>query len=287
MVGIFSLEAGTLLDLSIAPWSGKGTGEHALLRELVTALEKGDILLGDAYYASYFLVALLIEMGVDVVFAAGTNRKRDFRRGLRLGKSDHIVAWEKPARPEWMGKATYDNVAKRIEVRETRVVLEKPGFKPKMTVLVSTLCDSKTVKNNDLAELYGYRWFIEVDFRSIKTIMKMEILRGKTPEMIRKEIWAHLLAYNLIRMLMFDAAIYHHRKPRTMSFKLALQMMEAFMQAGVLSVGSTSYRRFQEAIIYKTIGLQKRPPEPRMVKRRAKSFPLLQKHRNLYREKVA
>jgi hypothetical protein len=287
MVGIFSLEGGALLDLSIAPWSGKGTGEHALLRDLVTALERGDILLGDAYYASYFLIALLIEMGVDVVFAAGTSRKRDFRRGLRLGKSDHIVAWKKPARPKWMDKQAYDNFAKKIEVRETRVVLEKPGFKAKTIVLVSTLCDPIVIKNTDLAKLYGYRWFIEVDFRSIKTIMKMEILRGKTPEMVRKEIWAYLLAYNLIRMLMLDAAMYHHRKPRTMSFKLALQMMEAFMQAGVLSVSNTSYQRFQKAIISKTVGLQKRPPEPRMVKRRPKSFPLLQKHRNLYHEKTA
>lgn len=288
MVGVFSLEGGSLLDLAIAPWNGKGTGEHALLRELLSAFEAGDIVLGDAYYASFFLIALLIEMGVDVVFAAGSSRNRDFRRGCRLGKSDHVVEWKKPARPKWMDKATYARFAKTIEVRETRVVLKEPGFKAKTIVLVSTLKDEKSVSAVDLAELYGYRWFIEVDFRSIKSIMRMDILRGKTPEMVRKEIWAHLLAYNLVRKLMLDAAIKYRRRPRTISFKLTLQMMSAFLQAGVLSPENLqAYQRFQKAITTKTIGLQKRPSEPRMVKRRAKAFPRLQKSRHLYRRKVA
>lgn len=288
MVGVISLAGGALLDLAIAPWSGKGTGEHALLRQLMSAFEAGDIVLGDAYYASFFLVALLIERGVDVVFAAGSSRKRDFDAGRRLGQGDHIVDWKKPARPKWMDKETYARFAKTIEVRETRVVLEEPGFKTKTLVLVSTLKDEKAVNPRDLAELYGYRWFIEVDFRSIKTIMQMDVLRCKTPEMVRKEIWAHLLAYNLVRKAMLEAAIVHQRRPRDMSFKLTLQMMGAFLQAGVLSPENTqAYQRFQKAIISKTIGRQKRPSEPRMIKRRAKAFPRLQKSRHLYRENLA
>lgn len=286
MVGVFSLEGGALLDLAIAPWSGKGTGEHALLRQLISAFEPGDIVLGDAYYASFFLVALLQERGVDVLFAAGSSRNRDFRRGRRLGKSDHIVKWQKPARPKWMDKATYARFAKTIEVRETRVILKEPGFKAKAIVLVSTLRDARTVSNTDLTALYRQRWFTEVDFRSIKSIMQMDILRGKTPEMVRKEIWAHLLAYNLVRKLMLDAAIDHRQRPRTLSFKLTLQVMGAFLQAGVLSQQNPqAYRRFQSAILSKTIGLQKRPSEPRRVKRRSKAFPRLLKHRHLYRRK--
>ncbi len=287
MVGVISLAGGTLLDLAFAPWSGKGTGEHALLRQLMSALEPGDIVLGDAYYASFFLIALLIEMGVDVVFAAGSSRKRDFAAGRHLSQGDHIVEWKKPARPKWMDKEAYARFAKRIEVRETRVVLEEPGFKAKTLVLVSTLKDAKAVTPKDLAELYGYRWFIEVDFRSIKTIMQMDVLRCKTPEMVRKEIWAHLLAYNLVRQVMLEAAIVHQRRPRDLSFKLTLQMMGSFLQAGVLSPENIqAYQRFQKAIIFKTIGRQKRPSEPRMIKRRAKAFPRLQKCRHLYRENV-
>ena len=259
MVGVISLAGGALLDLAIAPWSGKGTGEHALLRQLMSAFEAGDIVLGDAFDA-----------------------------GRRLGQGDHIVDWKKPARPKWMDKETYARFAKTIEVRETRVVLEEPGFKTKTLVLVSTLKDEKAVNPRDLAELYGYRWFIEVDFRSIKTIMQMDVLRCKTPEMVRKEIWAHLLAYNLVRKAMLEAAIVHQRRPRDMSFKLTLQMMGAFLQAGVLSPENTqAYQRFQKAIISKTIGRQKRPSEPRMIKRRAKAFPRLQKSRHLYRENLA
>lgn len=159
-----------------------------------------------------------------------------------------------------MDKETYARFVKTIEVRETRVVLEEPEFKTKTLVLVSTLKDKKAVNPRDLAELSGYRWFIEVDFRSIKTIMQMDVLRCKTPEMVRKEIWAHLLAYNLVRKAMLEAVIVHQRRPRDMSFKLTLQMMGAFLQAGVLSPENTqAYQRFQKAIISKAIGRKKDP----------------------------
>ena len=287
MVGAISLASGAVLDVAMAPWSGKGTGEHALLREILTVFKPGDIVLGDAYYSSFFLIALLIGMGVDVVFAAHGSRGKDFRRGVRLGKGDHRVQWKKPARPKWMSQEEYQDFPKFIEVRESRMVLQSKGQRSKTMVVVSTLKDAKTVAVANLSELYGYRWFIEVDFRSIKSIMHMEILRCKTPTRVRKEIWAHLLAYNLVRKEMVQAAIQHRRRPRDMSFKLALQMMGAFLQAGVLSSKNTkAYSRFQWAIISKKIGLQKRLSEPRRVKRRPKPFPLLQKPRHLYRKEL-
>lgn len=282
------MATGAVLDLAIAPWSGKGTGEHALLREIVSIFQRGDIVLGDAYYASFFLIALLMRMGVDVVFAAHGSRERDFRRGIRLSKGDHLIQWKKPVRPKWMSVEDYKGFPEAIEVRETRVILERPGQKSKSMVLVSTLRDRKTVTVSDLAALYGCRWFIEVDFRSIKSIMRMDILRCKTPERVRKEIWAHLLAYNLVRKEMLEAAIRHRRRPRDMSFKLALQMMGAFLQAGVLlSENTKAYSQFQWAIISKKIGVQKRPSEPRRVKRRPKAFARLQKPRHLYRQEAA
>ena len=280
------MATGAILDLAIAPWSGKGTGEHALLRKILSVFQKGDIVLADAYYSSFFLIALLMRMGVDIVFAAHGSRGKDFRQGIRLDKGDHLIQWKKPARPKWMSVEDYRDFPEFIEVRETRVVLECPGRKSKSMVLVSTLKDKKTVTVWDLAKLYGCRWFIEVDFRSIKSIMRMDILRCKSPERIRKEIWAHLLAYNLVRKEMLEAALRHRRRPRDMSFKLALQMMVAFLQAGAL--GNTSgYSRFQLAIVSKEIGVQKRPSEPRRVKRRPKAFPRLQKSRHLYHQEAA
>ena len=254
----------------------------------MSVFTRGDIVLGDAYYSSFFLIALLMQMGVDVVFPAHGSRGKDFRCGRRMGKGDHLVHWKKPARPEWMDEQTYADFPATIEVRESRVVVQRPGLKTVVGVLVSTLTDVKTVSVSDLAELYGYRWFIEIDFRAIKSVMRMDILRGKTPQMVRKEIWTHLLAYNLVRQLMLDAAIKHNRRPRDMSFKLALQMMAAFLQAGVLSPDNTkNYQRFQQAIVSKRTGVQKRVSEPRAVKRRPKPFPRLQKPRHLYRKECA
>ena len=284
MVGIFSLSTCALLDLEIAPWSGKGTGEHTLLRQLMGVFEAGDIVLGDAYYCSFFLIAELITLKADVVFPMHGSRHKDFRQGRRLGKGDHLVEWHKPARPSWMDKETYANFPKIITVRETKITSSKPGFRSKSRTIVTTMTNENEVTPEDLGELYGRRWFAELNFRSIKEIMRMDILRGKTPEMVRKEIWAHILAYNLVRKMMAQAAEIYQRNPREMSFKLALQMISAFRQAGILSEKNAhAFSCFLRAIIYKKTGTQIRESEPRVVKRRPKPFPKMKKARHLYK----
>jgi hypothetical protein len=282
MVGIFSLATGTLLDLAIAPWSGKGTGEHTLLRQLMHVFEAGDIMLADAYYASFFLIAMLMKMEIDA------GRDCDFRRGKHLGKGDHLVKWKKPARPEWMDEKTYADFPKTITVRETKMVSSRPGFRSKSRVIVTTFIDTKNVTPTDLSELYSFRWFVELNLRSVKETMRMDILRGKTPAMVHKEIWAHILAYNLIRKMMAQAAVTYQRKPHEISFKLAMQMMSAFRQAGILCENYHDiYDRFLQAIAYKKTGRQLGRSEPRMVKRRPKAFPRLQKPRCFYQKEVA
>ncbi len=285
LVGVFSLATGALLDLAITSWSGKETGEHALLRQLMHVFKFGDIVLGDAYYASFFLIATFIKMGVDVVFPMHACRDYDFRKGNRLGKKDHLVQWKKPKKPEWMDKQTYFEFPNSIIIRESVVIDENHGYRAKRRVLVTTLLNSKKVTLQDLAELYRYRWFVELNLRSIKEIMHMDILRGKTPMMVHKEIWAHILAYNLIRKIMAQAAVLHYRNPREMSFKLALQMLFAFRQAGIFSEKDEKmYAYFIEAITHKVVGNRSGRSEPRMVKRRPKTFPRLQKSRNFYRK---
>jgi hypothetical protein len=288
MVGVFSLATGTLLDLAIAPWSGKGTGEHTLLRQLMHVFEEGDIMLADSYYASFFLIATLMKMKVDAVFPMHFARGYDFRLGKRLGKGDHLIEWKKPAKPQWMDEETYAGFPKTITVRETKMVYARHGFRSKSRIVVTTLIDEKDVTSNDLGELYSLRWFVELNLRSVKETMRMDILRGKTPAMVRKEIWAHILAYNLIRKIMAQAAVTYQRNPREISFKLAMQMMSAFRQAGILNESYRDiYDRFLRAIAYKRIGNQPGRREPRMVKRRPKAFPRMQKPRFFYRKKVA
>jgi len=283
LVGVFSLATGALLDLAITSWSGKKTGEHALLRQLMHVFQSGDIVLRDAYYASFFLIAMFIKMQVDVVFPIHACRGYDFRRGARLGKRDHLVQWKKPRKPEWMDEQTYAEFPDNITIREGAITDAKRGYRTKRRILVTTLINSKQVTLQDLVELYGYRWFVELDLRSIKEIMNMDILRSKTPMMVHKEIWAHILAYNLIRKIMIQAAVIHQRNPREMSFKLALQMVFAFRQTGIFSERDEKiYAYFTEAITHKVVGNRSSRSEPRMVKRRPKAFPRLQKPRDFY-----
>jgi DDE family transposase len=287
LVGIFSLSTGALLDLAMAPWSGKKTGEHALLRQLMHVFESGDIVLADAYYASFFLIAMLMKIGVDVVFPMHASRGHDFRKGRRLGKKDHIVQWRKPAKPEWMDKQMYYDFPEIINIRETTVVDARPGYKTKSRILVTTFLNEKEVTAQDLGVLYGYRWFAELNLRSVKEVMQMGILRGKTPDMVHKEIWAHVLAYNLVRKIMVQAAVVHSSNPRQMSFKLALQMTLSFRQTGKLTEDSEIYACLLRIIVYKKVGNRSGRSEPRMVKRRPKAFPRLQKPRNFYQNQAA
>lgn len=288
VVVVNSLSTGAVLDIAIAPYSGKKTGEHALLRQLLHNFVSGDIVLGDEYYGSYFLMATLMQMGVDCVFPQHNARKTNFRKGKRLGKKDHVVQLKKPVQPDWMDAQTYANVPDTIMIREVQITYSRPGFKTISKIMITTFTCRKDVSAADLSELYGYRWFVELDLRSIKDVMRMDILRGKTPSMVHKEIWAHLLAYNLVRKIMAQSAVLHNNIPREMSFKLALQMMNAFRQAGILhESGNEIYLGFLKAIAYKQVGNRPGRNEPRMIKRRPKSTPRLQKHRDLYRKKAA
>lgn len=274
---------GVLLTFAIGQYSGENTGEHALLRQLMGAFNRDDIMLGDAYYPSFFLMATLIARGISGIFPAKTARKSDFSTGKRLGEKDHIATWKKPRRPTWMTKEEYDAFPQEISVREVEIVNDRPGFRTKARVLVTTFLSPLDVSKSDLGALYEYRWFVELTLRSIKTTMHMDVLRGKTPEMVRKEIWVHFLAYNLIRKIMAQAAWVHGKKATSLSFKLALQTIRAFYHAGL---HPEQHEYLLQAITYKKVANRPGRQEPRCVKRRPKIFPKLQKSRGLYKNAV-
>jgi hypothetical protein len=123
----------------------------------------------------------------------------DFRRGKRLGAGDHVVVWSRPPKPQWMNQATYEQIPESVELREVEVAVAQPGFRTEVLVVVTTLTDGQRYTRDDLAELYHRRWLAELDIRAIKITMGMDLLRAKSPEMVRREIWTCLLAYNLVR----------------------------------------------------------------------------------------
>jgi len=288
IVAAISCVTGSVLDLAIGPYAGKATGEHALLRQLMHVFKEGDVALGDCYYASYFLIAMLIKIGVNVVFPIHAARDCDFRCGKKLGGKDHIVQWIKPKKPEWMDQETYDSIPDEIAVREVFINSDRKGFRTKPRIIVTTFLDPQGVSKNDLNQLYSMRWWVELDMKAIKITLKMDILRCQTPEMVRKEIWVHLLAYNLIRKIMAQAAIVHNKKPRELSFTKALHLIKSFREAGILSESNDQlYAALLKAISRKVVGNRSGRSEPRVIKRRPKAFPRMQKARHLYHQNRA
>ena len=231
MVAVISLATGVVRDLALGPYQGKETGETALFRTLWDGLGAGELVLGDRCFASFFGIAGLACRGVDGLFRMHQRRKFDFRRGRRLGIEDHIVAWTKPERPEWMDEETYAQFPDQLTVRELRVTVQRPGFRINELVLVTTMLDAEAFTKEEVADLFLQRWNLELDLRSIKDVLQMDVLRCQSPEMVQKEIWMHLLAYNLIRGVMAQAAEVHEEQPRHLSFKGALQTMTAFQDA--------------------------------------------------------
>ena len=225
---ITSLATGAIIDLGFSRYAGKGQGEVTLLRRLSGLFSAGDVLLADCLIGNWRCLFEMRERGVDMVTRLNKAlRKADFRKGQRLGKDDHLVRWPKPHIRE-VGRKAQLAMPRYITIREVRVSIKQPGFRTKVMVIVTTLLDPVRYSKQDLADLYRQRWNNELDLRSIKTTMQMDILRCKTPELVHKEVWTHILAYNLIRTIMAQAAMAHDIQPRMISFKGALQTLEAF-----------------------------------------------------------
>ena len=289
LVAIISLATGVVRDLALGPYQGKETGETALFRTLLAGLEAGEITLGDRYYASFFMIAALMQRKVAGLFRMHQRRKFDFRRGRRLGVEDHVVTWTKPERPEWMDEYTYTHISNELTIRELRFKVEQPGFRVNELVLVTTMLDAAEYTKEELADLFLDRWNIELDLRSIKDVLQMDVLRCKSPEMVVKEIWTHLLAYNLIRGVAAKAAAAHGKQPRRVSFKGTLQTMTAFQD--VLRQATTEVREhlieaMLKAISEHEVGDRFGRVEPRANKRRPKAQSYLTEPRGEARKRL-
>lgn len=275
LVAIISLSCGAVLEWATGPCEGKRTGETAQLWQLVPHFRPGDIAIADRYFSGYFMLAWLIRHRVDVVVRQHQLRHTDFRRGRRLGAKDHVVAWARPPRPAWMDAATYATMPETRLLREARV----GGL-----TLVTSLVDAAQVSKKELLVLYHARWQVELDLRSIKTVMQMGVLRCKSPEMVKKEIAVHLLADNLIRAVMAQAAFLGHLLPRQLSFKATLQLVRAFEEN--LRHAPREPLALRRAFLLAGVSRLRLPDrpgrvEPRAVKRRAKPQSLLTQPRHI------
>jgi hypothetical protein len=271
VVCLMSLATAAIIDLSFGPYAGDKTGEQALARQLFSRLDRGDIVLADRAFAGYFLIALARERGADLITRLHQARRVDFRRGKRLGRGDHVIELVKPPRPKWMDEATYKRMPETLELREVDSgATDRDG---KKITVVTTLTDPKRYSRTELAAASKMRWNIELDLRAIKTVMGMDILVCKTPEMITKELWAYVLTYNLVRQIIVASAKRAEVEPRQISFTAALQHFPAFAPA--LSWCSPEEgRRLYETMLdlIATCRVADRPDrrEPRAVKRRKK-----------------
>jgi len=276
---VICLSTGAVWDAAMGRFEGQGSSELGLLRSLDAAFSAGDVMLADAYYCNYFLIATLQAAGVDVVFKQHGSRRTDFRRGRKQGSRDHRVSWSKPYdRPEWMTPEQYAAFPKEITVREVKI----DGW-----VLVTTMLDHKAVSKAELGELYRRRWNVELDLRNIKKTLGMDVLSCLTPHMNEKQMWVHLLAYNLIRLLMAQAAVSAGIHPRQISFKHTLQIWTQWICRGLQSHSRGCHADLFRLIAQARVGHRPGRIEPRMRKRRPKPYQWLNVPRAQARWQIA
>lgn len=212
-------------------------------------------------------------IGADGIFRGHAQRHYDFRSGIRLGKNDHIVSWEKPSKPDWMDQEKYDSYPAETQVRE---------FKVDGNVYVTTFLKYKKYNKQELAKIYKRRWDVEINLKSVKETMDMDFLSCKTPEMVRKEIGIHFLAYNCIRIIIAEACEKHDETPWKISFKGSVQLINSYIPQFFKSaeqINKILYAEMLKSMMKNKIGNRPGRVEPRAVKRRPKAFPSLCKPR--------
>ena len=284
VVVLFALSTGTVLETAMGKYRGKLTAEVSLFREVDQIIGKDDVFLADRAYSSWFDMARLITRGAHVVVRKHQLRKSDFRTGIRYGKDDHAIHLGKPQRPKWMNQEEYDSYPEFITIREIKIRVDNKGFRTREIIVHTSLLDDIDYNKDDIAALFRRRWQAELNLRSLKTIMQMDHLRCKCPHRVRNELRTHLLAYNLIRQLMCDAAISGKLQPWQISFKGTLStVVEMLPTLNVISNVDELCEVLFQSCQRHMVGNRPDRYEPRVLKRRAKGYKLMQKPRRDYK----
>ena len=282
LVVLLSLATAMVHDMALGPYAGKETGETALFRQLLAGVDPQTIFLADRYYCSYFLIAMALLGRCDFVVRLHQRRKVDLSKTQRLGPDDHLIVWTRPTMPDWMDQACYEQIPESMSLRLIKVQIQEPGFRVESLWVVTTLVDAQKYPREDIADLYRQRWMVELDIRTIKKTMGMDILRCKSPAMVRQEMWTCLLAYNLIRKALLEAAYETDHSPRELSFTTAMQTIAASLGTLAGADKELEARLIAAQIASLTeqiVGDRPNRVEPRAVKRRWKPIALLTKPR--------
>lgn len=283
LVGIFSLASGGLEN-----YASGNLHEHEtlLFRSLWQKLEKGDVILSDRGFCSYAALALLSQRGVDAVMRLHQARKIDFREGRRLGPDDRLVTWKRPKENTGVWSTEeWNALPETLQLRMIRLQVSAAGFRTKTVTLITTLTDAVRYPAEEIRALYAKRWVVELHFHQIKILLGMDIMRCKSPDLVDKEALMHLIAYNLIRVLMQQAANTYQTELGRISFKGTLDTVRHFGSA--IHAARLTPRK-QDALIDEMLKfiasdqVPERPErsEPRAKKRRAKNYHLLTKPRS-------
>jgi Transposase DDE domain len=294
LLGLFHAGTGVLLKLVVAPLL---THDLAQVQAVHPSLQAGDVLVADRGLCSYAHLALLAQAGVHAVLRVGARQLVDFTPGRpfvmpgvrrtpavkgiprsrwlkAVGAHDQLVTWLKPkTRPSWLTREALAALPEALVLREVRYYLSTPGFRTRQITLVTTLLDAEVYRVADLAELYRRRWQVETSLAHLKTTMQMDVLHCKTVPGVLKELTVFAIVYNLVRMVMRQSAALQYVDVERISFLDALRWLSApstGMPLVALIVNPARPHRV----------------EPRVRKRRPKSFPYMITPRPVLRQQL-
>jgi hypothetical protein len=288
LVAMFCWASGAVLNVAIG---GYRSAELSLWHQLWDQLQNGDVMLGDRFFGAYAELARLAARGCDGVFRlwGARTRKLDFRRGQRLGPNDRLFIWSKPKScPRTLSPEEFASLPATLSVRVLRFHTQVQGFRSRTVVVVTTLRDPVAYPREQITALYSDRWTVELRLRDLKTTLRMEVLRGQSPDVVRKEILMHFLAYDLIRALMWQAAQEHGRPLHRLSFAGTMQRFQVIAPYLCLFRGTARatemYQLLLSWIASEVVPDRPHRVEPRAVKRRPKPHDLLTRPRNEMRK---
>ena len=287
LAAIFSLTSGALISIACGSLH---VHERNLLRKIWKHLSPGDVVLADRSFCGYADFFTLAGRGVDSVMRKHQRRGSGSVVLRKLGGNDRLVEWFKTgARPGWLSKKQWAQIPATLIVREITVAVAVKGFRTRSVSIATTLTDHIAFPADAFAELYFRRWRVELYLKDIKASLGMDILRCKTPKMVEKELWMHVIAYNLIRVTIQSAAAVSGVPIERLSFRGTLAALRQW--APVLAGNTISNKRRRELFFTMLDYIARdsvpdRPgrTEPRAKKRRGKNYQLLTRPRNIFRE---
>jgi hypothetical protein len=288
LVAMFCWASGAVLEVAMGAYR---SAELSLWHQLWDQLQTGDVVVGDRFYGAYAEWARWTARGCEGVFRLWGARARtlDFRRGQRLGKNDRRFTWSRPPQcPRTLSPEEFASLPATLTMRVLRFHTQVKGFRSRTVLVATTLRDPVAYPLEQIAALYGDRWTVELRLRDLKTTLRMEVLRGQSPDVVRKEILMHFLAYDLIRALRWQAAQEHGRPLHRLSFAGTMQRFQVIAPYLCLFRGTAQAVTMYPLLlswIAADIGPD-RPHrvEPRAVKRRPKPHDLLPRPRNEMRK---